>query len=383
MGGWLCRHLFAAADWDHVVLLDRDPGIFAPRLRVPLCGPHRRRPLRRRGRGHRGVRNDDRPLGRVRAGLPRHPAVRAPACRHLSPPRPPADSIVFDTSSAKVAALATLRAVRHDVSVFGIHPLFGPTVKSMDGQTVVVCPSRRRQPPTHGSSISSRRRAASSSSPAPKNTTGSWPTSKRRRTRRCSPSPMSSPTSGHDIEAELWKLRTPVFETLLGLAARVLTPGQEETTASIELSTDGARVAAEFDLAHDRLRSAVRTDDLQSISSYIASTREAFGGTFFTTLQQASNLAVEATQVTRTQFARRAPRRRRHRPRAPRCRQAAAARRRPDQGAHTDHGHRRGAPRRRQGPRRARRRRGPGERGPPRGLGRRRDGASSASGSPT
>ena len=100
-------------------------------------------------------------------------------------------------------------------------------------------------------------------------------------------------TSGHDIEGELWKLRTPVFETLLGLAARVLSPGQEETTASIELTTDGARVAAEFDLAQDRLRSAVRTDDAQSIISYIASTREAFGGTFFTTLQQASNLAVK------------------------------------------------------------------------------------------
>ena len=109
--------------------------------------------------------------------------------------------------------------------------------------------------------------------------------------------------SGHDIEGELWRLRTPVFETLLGLASRVLSPGQEETTASIQLTTEGARIAAEFDLAQDRLRSALRTDDAQTIASYIASTREAFGGTFFTTLQQVSNLAVEATQVTRTRLA--------------------------------------------------------------------------------
>ena len=51
--------------------------------------------------------------------------------------------------------------------------------------------------------------------------------------------------------------------------------------------------------------------------------------------------------MTRTQFAQPAPGRRPHRPRAPRCRQGAAARRRPDHGAHTDHGDRRGAARRR------------------------------------
>ena len=149
MGGWLCRHLFAAADWDHVVLLDRDPGIFAARFRLPLCGPHRRRPLRGRGRGVRGVRNDDRPLEGVRAGSAS--PSRSPSSRVSPPISSPSSTPTRSCSTPRrrrSSALATLRAVRHDVSVFGIHPLFGPTVKSMDGQTVVVCPSRRRQRPT-------------------------------------------------------------------------------------------------------------------------------------------------------------------------------------------------------------------------------------------
>ncbi len=303
MGRWLCRHLFAAADWDHVVLLDRDPGIFAVDFGFRCAC---RTGVVHYEAGAEAVEESGTVIdlsaesARVCLAIPQSELPRV--ATYLLPVLH-ADSIVFDTSSAKVSALATLRAVRHDVSVFGIHPLFGPTVKSMDGQTVVVCPSSAA-PAAHAwlvDLIAATGGIVELASPEQHDRVMAYVQAASHQALLAFADVIA--TSGHDIEGELWKLRTPVFETLLGLAARVLSPGQEETTASIELTTDGARVAAEFDLAQDRLRSAVRTDDAQSIISYIASTREAFGGTFFTTLQQASNLAVEATQVTRTQLA--------------------------------------------------------------------------------
>ena len=304
MGGWLCRHLFATADWDHVVLLDRDPGIF--RLDNGFrCAV--RTGVVRYDNGVEATEESGATIdlakesARVCLAIPQS---ELPLVAAYLLPALPANSVVFDTSSAKVAALATLRATRRDVSVFGIHPLFGPTVASMDGQTVVVCPSQA-DPAAHDwlvGLITAAGGIVELAGPEEHDRVMAYVQAASHQALLAFADVIAN--SGHDIEAELWKLRTPVFETLLGLASRVLSPGQEETTAAIELSTDGARVAAEFGLALERLRSAVRTDDLQSISSYIASTRAAFGGTFFTTLQQASNLAVGATQVTRTQLAR-------------------------------------------------------------------------------
>jgi prephenate dehydrogenase len=305
MGRWLCRHLFAGADWDHAVLVDRDSGVH--RLEFGLRCPVRTGTVRYSASAEvadedgRAIELGAAPA-RVCLAVPQAELPRVAA--YLLPELHPG-SVVFDTSSAKVAALATLRAARHDVAVFGIHPLFGPTVASMDGQTVVVCPSSAA-PTAHewlAVLVSAAGGIIELASPEEHDRIMAYVQSASHQALLAFADVVAN--SGHDIEGELWKLRTPVFETLLGLASRVLSPGQEETTASIELTTEGARVAAEFDLAQDRLRSALRTDDAQSIASYIASTREAFGGTFFTTLQQVSNLAVEATQVTRTRLAER------------------------------------------------------------------------------
>ncbi len=303
MGRWLCRHLFAAADWDHVVLIDRDPGIFridfgfGCAFRTGVV--HYEAKAEAIDESSQLIDLSAEParvcLAIPQSELPRVAAYLLPELHHRS--------VVFDTSSAKVAALATLRGARPDVSVFGIHPLFGPAVKSMDGQTVVVCPSVA-DPTAHGwlvDLIAAAGGIVEYATAEEHDRIMAYVQSASHQALLAFADVIAN--SGHDIETELWKLRTPVFETLLGLASRVLSPGQEETTASIELATEGARVAAEFELAQDRLRSAVRSDDASAITSYIASIREAFGGTFFTTVQQASNLAVEATQVTRTQLA--------------------------------------------------------------------------------
>lgn len=52
-----------------------------------------------------------------------------------------ADALLADLTSLKAAPLATmLESTR--ASVLGLHPMFGPTVHSLQGQRVVVCPGR-------------------------------------------------------------------------------------------------------------------------------------------------------------------------------------------------------------------------------------------------
>lgn len=56
-------------------------------------------------------------------------------------------ALVFDVTSEKVAAVEALLASAPDgVSVIGTHPLFGPAVDGIEGQTVVVCETPKTDP---------------------------------------------------------------------------------------------------------------------------------------------------------------------------------------------------------------------------------------------
>jgi prephenate dehydratase len=63
--------------------------------------------------------------------------------------------------------------------------------------------------------------------------------------------------SGLDLEKDLWANRTPVFELLMSLTSRVLTPGQESTIASIQLADTNHTVSAQMTEAQLRLHAAV------------------------------------------------------------------------------------------------------------------------------
>jgi prephenate dehydratase/prephenate dehydrogenase len=111
--------------------------------------------------------------------------------------------------------------------------------------------------------------------------------------------------SGLDLEDDLWANRTPVFELLLALAVRVLAPGQDATTSSIQ----------EADLDHralDSLRSSVErlsaagdsdTEGDNGLAAHLASLRAPFSGGLFTKISQAGALATSAVQSSRARIA--------------------------------------------------------------------------------
>ncbi len=303
IGRWLCAHLFGTQAWDEVVLLDVDPAVH--RLDLPFTA--------RTGviSYDDGVAITD--AAGVTVGLPDRPAAVCLAVPQTELARVAAallgavhaDSTVFDTGSSKVGPLAILQSVRSDVTFFGIHPLFGPTVPSMDGQTVVICPSPDPAAADAHAWLVDLIQAAggvTELTDAPRHDQIMAYVQAAAHQALLTFADVIA-NCGHDIERDLWTFRTPLFETLLSLASRVLSPGQERTIAAIQTTTEGARIAAELDSANARLRSAVGRNEPAEIEAYIRSRRDAFGGTFFTTLQQASNLAVEAAQVNRTLLA--------------------------------------------------------------------------------
>jgi prephenate dehydratase/prephenate dehydrogenase len=107
--------------------------------------------------------------------------------------------------------------------------------------------------------------------------------------------------SGLNLEADLWANRTPVFELLLALAVRVLQPGQDQTTASIQTGTsqssDGAlRDAVEF-------LNDTRAEGNGAVLSHLGRLREPFSGGLFAKINQTGTLATSAVQSSRARVA--------------------------------------------------------------------------------
>jgi prephenate dehydratase/prephenate dehydrogenase len=107
--------------------------------------------------------------------------------------------------------------------------------------------------------------------------------------------------SGLELETDLWANRTPVFELLLALAVRVLQPGQDTTTASIQAGSskrsDGAlREAVE-------LLADTRAEGDAAMLSHLAALREPFSGGLFAKINQTGTLATSAVQSSRAQVA--------------------------------------------------------------------------------
>lgn len=303
MGRWLCRHLFAGGDWSRAVLLDIDPAVHDLDFHF-LCPTVTGTVDYRNGfeaLGQSGSSIDlDTPSAHVCIAVPESqlPIVTSGLLSVLR-----SGATVFDVSSAKQAALSAMRMARNDLVIFGIHPLFGPSVASMDGQTVVVCPDPSA-PNAHdplAELVSRQGGVVQVMSPAAHDAQMAYVQTAAHQALLLFARVLAN--SGHAIDEDFWPVRTPVFELLLSLAARVLSVSQQETTASIQLSTEGARVAAEFKQALHQLATTIHSGDAATVAAYLASTRDAFGGSFFASLREISNLSVEATQRTRSELA--------------------------------------------------------------------------------
>ncbi len=231
------------------------------------------------------------------------PQAKLPLAARWLLPRLGRDSVVFDIASEKSAALAALGNGDPDLVAFGTHPLFGHSVGTIDGQTVVVCPSLR-----HPEAHQWFARAVERAGGAVKVMTAERHDLVMAYVQTATHQALLTlaevvASSGLDIERDLWECRTPQFETLMAMMSRVLSPEQEETIASIQLSTAGGRVAEELQDAHERVHDAIASGSLPRLRGYIEQVREPFSGSLFNRMQQASNLATRAVQSPRSALA--------------------------------------------------------------------------------
>ena len=218
-------------------------------------------------------------------------------------PRLAADAVVVDLSHDRVRAVEALTSAR---TSFGVHCLFGATAESAEGQIFAVCPSPT-SPMAH-EWLAARIEAAGG-------TVNLLAAERHDEIMRIVQTAAHHALlafagvvggSGLDLENDLWANRTPVFELMLALAGRVLAPGQEATTTSIQQADHDGVIAARFLEASAQV-AAMSEDDMRADDQraddraglVVESLRAPFPGALFTKIQQAGTLATSAVQSAR------------------------------------------------------------------------------------
>lgn len=299
---WFGEHVLHVAPWSTVTLLDASESVFT--MDSPYPGPV----LRGQVTNNYSTLPDDvqrsisAPDTAVVIGVPLD-TLRGVAhwlLPHLDP-----TSVVVDLSHDRLRADEVLRGVRADISLVGVHALVGISAPNADGQGFIVCPSS--QPGTETPPVQYHwiRDAIERAGGAVNVLSAQRHDEIMRYVQTASHQALLTfvdvlHQSGLDLERDLWANRTPVFEVLLALASRVLTPGQDATTASIQHADPASEVASAFAGAHGALARATRDD----LTGYLAALRAPFPGSLFTKTQQVGAIATSAVQATRTEISR-------------------------------------------------------------------------------
>ncbi len=283
-GRWLAEHLLPHAPWRSVTLIDSKTtktSLRSQSWRLAEAGPIAFGESIETGDGDRViVEGGSAPLALpegpavVWFALP--PAVLGNAVTEMLPLLP-ADATVIVSASPLTPALATTRAAAEGRPVHGVHALFDATMPSLAGQILYVVPGPE---------------APAASAPQPAATVPEWlaeavasaggiikagTAEQHDRTMELVQSLShrvlldfadAVTASGLDLEHDLWEARTPLFETLFGLAVRVLD--------SRSTTSDPAEAAA---------------------------VRERFPGSLYETIRGSAAAAVGAAQATRIAFA--------------------------------------------------------------------------------
>ena len=303
IGRWLCDVVFSSAQWDSVVLLDSDATVheqvWSFGNKVITC--HVEDATERVVRDQFGNRVDL--AVRNMAVCLSVPDGRLQSVSAWLLPLLADDVVIFETNAAKVAALASLHVSREDLAVFGLHPLVHPDVGAIDGQTVVICASKV-QPLAHlwlDELVSEAGGVVRYMTAEDHDQRMSYVQTLPHQLLMMFVDALEG--SGLDIELDLWGVRTPLFETLLGLASRVLSESQQTTIALIQLANDGRRVNYEIAGAGSNVGKVVRGSH-QDVENHIAHLREPFSGSFASRLMTIGGSAIGAAQSNRADLGR-------------------------------------------------------------------------------
>lgn len=109
-------------------------------------------------------------------------------------------------------------------------------------------------------------------------------------------------SSGLDLEDELWRARTPLFEALLSLGVSALDTRRENSLAAAQLLPAAGANERAFRDALARFDEAVRSPD--GLPAHLAQVREAFTGAGYDSLRRVGATALAAIQGTRAALSR-------------------------------------------------------------------------------
>jgi prephenate dehydratase/prephenate dehydrogenase len=304
IGRWFCDNVFAAMEWERVMLVDVEgseealatyPYAFdAPTARAVVPGL---RPL------------DATPFD---LGAPNLAVCLAVPTENLGEALTVLDgaldetAVVFDTSPTKRASTELITSKCGNRAVFGVHALFDATARALDGQTVFVVPSEQ---PGHEhahdwlvDAIAAAGGVVKFGTAARHDETMSYVQTMAHQSLLALVDAITS--SELDLEKDLWEARTPLFESLLGLAVRVISGRQQPTIVGIQVANDAERVAAELAAARGRLEAALREQSPAAIDEYINGVRERFSGALFDAILGTAAAGVTAAQAKRAELAR-------------------------------------------------------------------------------
>lgn len=259
-GRWLAEHLLPHAPWREVLLIDSD----AVKTSLRSIDWHFDAPLRfadtvaagavDTGAGTAVVDGDfgvvdeasrrpiELPSGPVSLWIAVPTAATAEVAAGLIPRLPGLES-VFVCGPAMVASTAAVRTIAGGVPVFGVHALFDATMPSLTGQILYVVPeatATRTGAPAWLESAIERAGGILKLGSADEHDAAMREVQERAH-RVLVDFADAVTASGLDLEHDLWESRTPLFETLFGLAVRVL--DSRETTIDAE---ELARVRERF-----------------------------------------------------------------------------------------------------------------------------------------
>jgi prephenate dehydratase/prephenate dehydrogenase len=290
MGRWLGDHLLADLEWDKVLLVDAAESLLKVehRYRVPpqlvqLAADQKAGEL----------------IGRLTDAfiVVAVPLSHVPEVSAWLGPLLGDGSVVIDTSHDRARAAAAWG----DISTVGLHPLFGLTAPSAAGQTFALCPVDGEPAPSW---LSDAVEAAGGTVNVLSNERHDQVMEVVQNAAHQALLSFADVVgrSGLDIENDLWANRTPVFELLTALAVRVLQPGQDATTASIQLAAGAQSQSSSITDAINRLTIA-RNGGETDLTAHLAGLREPFSGGLFAKISQTGALATSAVQSTRARIA--------------------------------------------------------------------------------
>lgn len=315
MGRWLAEQVLAGHPWDAVVLVDVASSRAAlAELRTGFADD----PVRVAHGTDDGLvdLDTDERIGPL-AGTPvvvlAVPVDVVPSvCRWLEP-LAPTGTVAVVVAERQQEAVTTVARHLPGAEILGLHPLFDSSARSADGQAFALVPADHSvedgpTDPRPGTAeawlaelVESRGGIAEVVSPAVHDRAMTYVQAMTHAALVAYVGAVGASEVGIDL---LWKLRTPLFESLFGLGVRALAERKQPAIADEQVSAAGRRAVEELAESLRRFGADGATGDPARVAATVAEVRDRFSGSQFEAIDGTARAAVSAVQAKRAEFAR-------------------------------------------------------------------------------